>query len=313
MKNLLETLRALAEPTRIRLLRLLCQEELSVAELQEILGMGQSRVSAHLGQMRRLGLVEDRRAGRRIFYAARHPLSETVRSLLDAASLELPEVASDDAALDLALQKRKDKAAEYFNKLAGKFGRTYIPGRTWRGLSHALMELLPVCDVADLGAGEATVSMMFARRAKKVIAVDSSPAMVAYGQRLAAENDIQNIEFRQGDLESLPLSDGEVDIVWMSQVLHHVASPSRALREAWRVLRPGGRLLVLDLLSHDFEEARNLYAHVWLGFSEVEICQMLKRAGFLAVHARVAAVEKISPHFKTLLAVGDKPTVSKSP
>lgn len=306
MKNFLSSIRVLAEPTRLRMLRLLLEEELSVAEMQEIFAMGQSRVSAHLAQMKREGLVEDRRAGKKIYYAARRPLPEVAAALLTEAQAQMSEVEVDDVALGLALRRRKDRAAEYFNHLAGKFGRTYIPGRTWRGLCHALLELLPPTTIADLGAGEGTLSQLLARRARRVIAVDNSPAMVEYGARLARENGLSNVEFRLGDIEELPVADGEVEMVWISQALHHVASPARALRQAWRILQPGGRLIILDLAAHQFEEARELYAHVWLGFSEVEMHQLLGKAGFVQADVRVVAHEAQSPHFRTLLATAHK-------
>lgn len=306
MKNFLTAIRVLAEPTRLRMLRLLGEEELSVAEMQDIFSMGQSRVSAHLAQMKREGLVEDRRAGKKIYYAARRPLPPVVCSLLAEAQEQIAEVAVDDVALGLALKRRKDRAAEYFDHLAGKFGRTYIPGRTWRGLCHALLELLPPMNIADLGAGEGTLSQLLARRARRVVAVDNSSAMVEYGARLAHENGLYNVEFRLGDIEDLPLADEEVELVFISQALHHVASPARALREAWRILQPGGRVLILDLAAHQFEEAREMYAHVWLGFAEVEMHQLLSKAGFVDAEVRVVASEAQSPHFRTLLATARK-------
>src|SRR5262245_42931283 len=137
MSSIVKTLRLLADETRLRLLLLLQREELSVVELQEILGMGQSRISTHLAQRRQAGLVSDRRAGKNIYYTLTSAASDVeLKTILSATAKELPEAAGDARALRVALKKRKDKAREYFNQLAGKFGRTYCPGRTWQGLTH---------------------------------------------------------------------------------------------------------------------------------------------------------------------------------
>ncbi len=180
MPALVKSLRALSDPTRLRLLLLLIEEEVTVAELQEILGMGQSRISASLSLLKREGLTAARRVGKNIFYSSRPEMVEAIRPILDAASRELPEASRDSAALALTLHKRKDKAAEYFNKLAGKFGRTYIPGRSWQALAHGLLRLLPPMVIADLGAGEGTLSQLLARSARHVIAIDNSEKMVEY-------------------------------------------------------------------------------------------------------------------------------------
>ena len=155
--SILQSLRALSEPTRLRLLGLLLDEELTVAELQEALGMGQSRISASLGQLRRQGLVLDRRVGKNIYYTAVQTAVASLRGVLIPAVAELAEAERDRQALQLVLNKRRDRAAEYFDKLAGKFGRTYIPGRSWQALAHGLLRLLPPLVIADMGAGEVMV------------------------------------------------------------------------------------------------------------------------------------------------------------
>lgn len=289
------------------MLLLLAEEEVTVAEMQEVMGMGQSRISMNLGRMKGGGLVRSRRVGRNIYYAAVDPLPELILALLEEGRGQMVEVGRDAVALELALRKRRDRATEYFNKLAGKFGRTHIPGRSWRGLAHALLRLLPPMVVADLGAGEGTLSLLLAKRAEKVIAVDRSEQMVEYGRRVAEENGVENIEYRHGDIESAPVGDGEVDLVLFSQVLHHTPSPARAVREAFRIVRPGGRVMVLDLAAHTYEQARELYAHAWLGFSEVDLHEFLRKAGFADIEVSVVAAESQAPYFRTILATGSKP------
>ncbi len=306
MPGTLKILKLLSDPTRLRILRLLGQEELTVAELQQILGMGQSRTSAHLAQLKAEGLVADRRAGRNIHYARGGAESAALAELIERGGAELPEAGQDDAALKLVLLKRQDKAGEYFNQLAGKFGRTYVPGRSWRALAHGLLRLLPPMVIADLGAGEGTLSQLLAKRAKKVIAIDNSAAMVEFGANLAAEHGLKNLEYRLGDIDDPPIKASSVDLALFSQALHHAASPAKALAAAHRILRPGGRLLVLDLLAHGFEQARTLYAHVWLGFSEVELLRLVEKAGFRDVEVSVVSRETRAPHFQTVLATASK-------
>ena len=304
--SILQSLRTLADPTRLRLLALLLEEELTVAELQEALGMGQSRISASLGMLRRQGLVLDRRVGKNIYYAAVPAALAPLRQALSAAMAELAEAERDRQALQLVLNKRRDRAADYFDKLAGKFGRTYIPGRSWQALAHGLLRLLPPLVIADMGAGEGTLSQLLARSAKQVIAIDNSEKMVEYGSRIAKENGYANLEYRLGDLEEPPIEPGSVDVVLFSQALHHAARPQRAVESAFRILKPGGRILVLDLASHTYEQAKELYAHVWLGFSGVELHAMLEKAGFTGLEVSVVAREQQAPNFQTILATGMK-------
>jgi ArsR family transcriptional regulator len=302
----------LADPTRLRLLLLLEQEELSVAELQDIMGMGQSRISNHLAQLKRAGAVEDRRAGKNVYYGlkqidGRDPIRGKVSELARTLAHEMPETKRDRTALKVVLRKRQDKAREYFDELAGKFGRSYVPGRSWEALAHTLITLLPPSTtVADLGAGEGTLSQLLARTARKVIAIDNSPKMVEFGSQLAKKHGFAHLEYRLGDIEDPPIKDNAVNLAILSQALHHAIHPERAIASAHRILKTGGRLVILDLLSHRFERARELYADHWLGFSEVQLHQWLEANGFHKIEVTVVAREKQSPHFQTMFASGVK-------
>ena len=309
MASILKSLRLLADPSRVRMVLLLEREELSVAELQEILAMGQSTISTHLSQLKQAGIVEDRRTGKNIFYRLKafgNGTQQQVLEVLRHAVKEIPEAAEDRDALRLALRRRQDKVRSYFDELAGKFGRQYVPGRSWQGLAETFLMLMPPLVIADLGAGEGTVSQLLARRAKKVIAVDNSEKMVEFGAQLARNHRVKNLEYRLGDLEDLPVKKGEADVAFFSQSLHHAQHPARALAEAFRIVKPGGRVIILDLLKHHFEEARALYADVWLGFSEVDLRRMLTDAGFENISTAIVHRESEGPHFETILAVGDK-------
>jgi ArsR family transcriptional regulator len=173
-------------------------------------------------------------------------------------------------------------------------------------LAEALLRLMPPLVVADLGTGEGRFALLLAQRAARVIAVDNSAKMIEIGREQAQRNGIDNVEFRLGDLEQVPIDDGAVDLVFFSQSLHHALHPERAIEEAARILRPGGRIVVLDLVQHRFEEARELYADEWLGFSETELEAMLAKAGFGNVQTSVVHKEQETPYFQTLLAIGDK-------
>jgi ubiquinone/menaquinone biosynthesis C-methylase UbiE/DNA-binding transcriptional ArsR family regulator len=303
-------MRLLGDPTRVRLLLLLAAEELSVAELQAILAKGQSQISTHLSQLKQAGLIEDRRMGKNIFYRARldqqDPVLPQLLALLREAAMDIPEAAQDLEVLALLMDKRRDRMRSYFDSLAGRLGREYLPGRSWQAFAEALLHLLPPLVVADLGAGEGTFSQLLARRAKRVIAVDNSAQMVEFGANLAAKHGIENLEYRLGDIESVPIGDGEIEVAFFSQSLHHAVHPETAISEAFRILKPGGRILILDLMRHHFEEARDLYADIWLGFTELELRRFLSKTGFVNLHTAVVHREAEAPYLETLLASGDK-------
>lgn len=304
MPSIINSLKIISDPTRLRILHLLDDQELSVADLQEILNMGQSRISTQLSQLKNESLTSDRRVGKNNLYTAKIP--DSLSSIITAAVEELPEAQQDQDALKHLLSKRRDKSKAYFDQLAGRFGKHYVPGRSWKGLAEALLKILNYDVVADLGAGEGTLSQLLAQRAKKVIAIDSSEKMVEFGTKLAKDHSLPNLEYRLGDISAPPIDDEMVDLAIFSQALHHAERPRKALREAFRILKPGGALVVLDLLQHNFEQAKELYYDVHLGFSEVELFTIINEAGFGSIDVVIADKEPDAPHFQTLLAVARK-------
>ena len=305
-----DTLKLVAEPTRLRILALLLREELSVAELQDILGMAQSRISSQLALLRSAELVTDRRDGKRAYYSLRPALAPATFALLRSATeavAELPEICEDRAALERALKKRRAHQEQYFNLIAGKLGKNYCPGRSWEALGHLALRLAPPIIIADLGAGEGLVSQLLARRAKKVWCIDNSPRMVEVGTALAEKNSLDNLTYKLGDIEAVPLPDRSVDLAILSQALHHAQHPQTAVGEAFRILKPGGQVLILDLREHDFEKARELYADVWLGFTESTLHGFIRDSGFQQIEISTVAREDQAPYFETLLACGKKP------
>jgi len=262
-----------------------------------------------LSQLKQAGLVDVRKLGQKSLYryAPVPGMQDLITEVIGRAGDSLSEAHSDDASLAIILNRRKDKLRTYFDDLAGRFGRNYVPGRSWKALTEMLFRLLPPLVIADLGAGEGTIAFMLSQRAERVIAIDNSENMVAYGSETAARNGLTNLEYRLGDLEQLPIEDAEVDLALFHQTLHHAVHPGKAVREAWRVLKPGGRVVVLDLLKHDFEAARELYADLWLGFSLADLSKLLEQAGFVDMELSTVSREEDPPHLQTTLAIAVKP------
>jgi ArsR family transcriptional regulator len=220
---------------------------------------------------------------------------------------ELPEHESDQINLKRIVARRREQAEVFFNQVAGRFDRVYGPGRSWQAFGHLLLRILPPLTVADLGAGEGLLSELLARRCKKVIAVDNSEKIVAFGAAKAKKNGLKNLEFRLGDLQNPPIEPGSVDLVILSQALHHAEDPAAALAAAYQLLKPHGQILILDLLRHSFEKARELYGDRWLVFTDSELISWLVAAGFKKIEIFVVAREEQPPHFQTILAGAEKP------
>ena len=307
--SIVKILRVVADPNRLRILLLLKAEELSVAELQEILVMGQSTISTHLSQLKQAGLVEDRRIGKNSLYRLTiGNENDVLADLLARAQKEIPEAIPDRTSARRVVKKRQDKMRAFFDSVAGRHGKDYVPGKSWKAMAEALLRLMPRQIIADLGAGDGSFSLLLAQNAEKVIAVDSSAKMIEFAREQAHRNHVSNVEYRLGDMEELPIENASVDIVFFSQSLHHALHPDRAICEAARILKPGGRIAILDLAKHRFEEAREIYADEWLGFSEAELESMLESAEFTKPHSSVVYKEDKAPHFQTLLAVAHKPS-----
>jgi ArsR family transcriptional regulator len=309
MTSTLKSLRALADPTRLRIVALLERDELSVNELQEITGLGQSRVSTHLSLLAETGLLASRRDGKRTFYRLNPTADSEIREFTRLAmrgARELKENEADQVNLRRVLARREEQAQVYFNQVAGRFDRSYGPGRTWQAFGHLLLRMLPPLEVADLGSGEGLLAELLARRCKRVIAVDNSEKMVSFGARKAKKNGLDNLEFRQGDLQNPPIEPGSVDLVILSQALHHAEEPQKAIEAAHRILRRGGRVMILDLVKHRFEKARELYGDRWLGFAESDLQRWMEGAAFSEIEIAKVAREEQEPCFETLLATGTR-------
>jgi ArsR family transcriptional regulator len=309
MTQTLKCLKALGDATRVRLVALLERDELSVNELQQITRLGQSRISTHLGLLQEVGLLTSRKDGKRNFYRINPNAPAEASACLKIAltgAPEIPEHAADLTHLKRVLAERNDQAKLYFNQVAGRFDRQYGPGRSWQAFAQTLLRLLPRLDIADLGSGEGLQAELLARNARRVICVDNSKRIVDFGQRKAKKNGLKNLEFRHGDIENPPLRAKSVDVALLSQALHHAEHPKTAIAAAHRILRPGGRILILDLLEHNFEQTRELYGDRWLGFPQNKLHEWLKAAKFRQIEITEVAREEEPPHFQTVLATAVK-------
>lgn len=297
-------LKALADETRLRILHLLSLGELSVTDLVEILNMGQSRISTQLTLLREVGLVRERRTGRRHYYSLQAGPAIELFDQIQEEIRQTPELHADAAEFEAWRERQKGAARSYFDRVAASFGEVNLPGRTWEGLARALLQLAPRGRYVDLGIGDGLLTMMLAEVAEEVTAVDVSPKMLDVAMTRAKRLGLQNLVPVEGRLDDLPLDDGEFDVAVLSQALHHAEQPARALSEARRILVPGGRLLLLDLLAHGEEWVREKFHHLHLGFAEPELRSLLEEAGFEDITIQRAARDPEPPHFITLIAVG---------
>jgi ArsR family transcriptional regulator len=304
--------RLLGDEARLRILRLLDAERLNVTELTAILGIAQSGVSRHLGLLNDAGLVEERRdAGFTYFRLAPGlpggqngfgPLWPLLRSHFSATAATA-EGRADDTRLEEVRRVRK----ENFDDHGTEGGRGQIvPGRSWAAWARALGHLLPPLVVADLGCGEGYLSIEASRFASRVIAVDRSEGVIEKARESAKRRRIKNIEWKRGELERLPLEDASVDVALLSQALHHAVSPEKALAEAARIVRPGGRVLVLELRRHDESWVRDRLGDKWQGFEDAALQKLLEQAGLAGVVLTVGAHRARDP-FTVLVASGEKP------
>jgi ArsR family transcriptional regulator len=306
--------RLLGDDARLRILRLLAAERLNVSELTAVLGIAQSGVSRHLGLLKESGLVQEQREGGFTYYRAADTGTDgldAIRAALAAqfaASADDPAVRADEARLKEVLRVRKESFATH-----GGAERQLVPGRSWAAWSRALGLLLPALDVADIGCGDGYLTIETARWARHVVGIDRSREVLARARGLAVRRGAGNITWKRGELEALPLDDRSVDVALLSQALHHAERPQVAIAEAVRVLRPGGRLLVLDLRSHAEAWVRERLDDKVLGFEDEELASLLRAGGLTDVRVRVGARLDGDP-FTVLVACGTKSlTVDRSP
>lgn len=314
MKSASALYRLLGDEARLRLMRVLARERFNVSELTAILGLAQSGVSRHLGLLKEAGLVSEAREGGFTYYRIAADVKDgsqqgTLWPLLEAQFDDAREdraIRADDARLQEVLRLRK----ENFETQADAERRgQLVPGRSWAAWSRALGHLLPPLVVADLGCGEGYLAIEAARWAKRVVAVDRSEAVLRQARALARRRRVRNVVWRRGEIEHVPLGDASVDAALLSQALHHAADPGRALAEATRIAKPGGRVVVLDLRAHGEAWVRERLGDRWLGFQEGTLETLMTTAGLADVKVSIGA-RKAGDPFAVLIASGVKPSVT---
>lgn len=271
----------MADEVRLRIIRAVSSAELSVAELVQVVELPQSSVSRHLKPLRDVKLLETRRDGTYIYYRRGPALADPLLAqFLDEQVQQLEGGERDREAVARVLSMRSQRSREFFDQVAGQYGSLSEPGGGWPALAMALGVGFAGRDVADLGAGEGDLTLLLARFARSVVALDASAEMLKHlGARLRKEERGTTVNLLQGELEELPILSDSVDAVFLSQALHHVGQPAVAIREAARILRPQGWLIVLDLHQHDQEWMREHWADLWLGFNPGQIREWIAEAG----------------------------------
>ncbi|SNB46402.1 metalloregulator ArsR/SmtB family transcription factor [Geobacter sp. DSM 9736] len=280
---MLAVLKALADPCRLRLVAVLLRGEFTVQELTFILKMGQSKVSWHLKILTEAGVLVVKRQGTWSYYrvGGRSPFFVAIRPAIEEGAGTLPNLKEDLASVAAVLEERRRKSFEFFDRHARQWdnlARTLLPTPDYR---DQLLSLIPCGKtLVEIGLGTGGLLPALAGKAARVIGVDHSPAMLEEARtRLAAEG-VCGIDLRLGEMTFLPLPDGETDCALLNMVLHHAADPPAVLAEVRRVLRPGGTLVLADLIRHEREWAREQLADQWLGFDEEELAAWLRQAGF---------------------------------
>lgn len=300
-----ELCRLLADETRLRLLILLESFELSSAELTEVTDLAQSRVSTHLARLKRAGLVQDRRAGASSLFSANLSAAGLAAELWTVLKTQVSDrrVRLDSERAEGVIRARKH-GQSWADSVAGRMELLYSPGRTWEATARALIGLLELGDVLDIGSGDGVLAELIAEHAKSVTCLDVSAAVLeAARERLHA---FPHISYRQADMHELPFADSSYDQVFLMHALTYTREPERVLAQAARVLRPRGRLVIAALAAHKHKETMRAYDHVNLGVTEAALSKLIEGAGLKVEHCRISSRETRPPYFSVITALAVK-------
>jgi ArsR family transcriptional regulator len=301
-----DLLHTFGDPTRMRLVALVAHRELSVADLVTITDLPQPRISTHLAKLREASVVRDRREGAMTYYALNEAaMSPAAKSLWELLAKEIDDAVlrSDRERCDALLRARAKKNG-LPDAWAGQMEKHYSPGRTWESLAHALLALVDVGDVLDVGCGDGTLAQLIAPRARSVTCLDKSERMTQAARRRLTG--LGNTRVVLGDMHALPFGSESFDVVLLFNVLTYSEAPARAVTEAARVLGPRGKLAIVTLGAHAHEDVTASYGHVNAGFSPAALKKLLARAELTVSSCSVACREKRPPHFDVVLAVATK-------
>jgi ubiquinone/menaquinone biosynthesis C-methylase UbiE len=273
--DFVRTVKALADPMRLRVLAAVAEEELTVGEVQEVVESVQSSVSRNLAILREAGFVQDRKEGTNVYFSVRQnmpePAGEFFKSLQTRLA-ELPEAEADRGRLADCRRRRLHRSQSYFESVAGDWERIRKSYFDDRVTSLAIEKLLPRnLILADVGCGTGSLTFELARFAQRVVGVDLSQEMLRRARSIAKERQLHNVEFRRGDALKLPLESRSVDAAFCVMVLHFLPDPGRAIAGLCRITRPGGSVILVDVVEHNQEWMREQMAHQWLGFDRAAI------------------------------------------
>ncbi len=305
--KLVDILDVLSDPVRIRLAALLDENELSVAEITQVVRMVQSRVSTHLGKLRDSGLLRDRRQGTSTYYSLNKNMPETVKRLWQLVAEERDQVEwqADRARCEEVLGMRP-KAGAWPDSVAGQMDRRYSPGRIWEATMLGFLSYIRLGDVLDAGSGDGMVASVLAKRCRSITCLDISMKVLHAARLRLAE--LPSVSFALGDIHALPFPEAQFDHVLLLNVLPYSKTPIRALCEAARVLRPGGDLLINTLATHDHADITSSYGHVNKGFRPATLRHWLAGdAGLSVERCEISCHERRQPNFAVISAFARKP------
>ena len=306
LTQFVETLNLLGDESRLRLCALLRERELCVTDLVRVTGISQSRVSTHLGRLRDGGFVRDRRQGQQAFYAlALDSLPQTARTVLDEAARSSDPTLEGDQRRLLELEAERRGGSPEF---ADDIERYYSPGRTWQSLTAGIAALLELGDVLDVGTGDGAAAFAIAPRCRSLTCVDTNEKLLSIAR--ARLRRLPHVTTQVADVHELPFAEASFDKVLVFHTLTYAAEPVQALRECARVLRPGGRLVLLCLDEHDQQAVTARYGELHPGFSPKAVRRLLTAAGLVVSTAEVACREAKKPHLQVVLAIAAKPKLS---
>jgi ArsR family transcriptional regulator len=284
MDSLLSAMKAAAEPTRLRLLALCAHADLTVSDLVHVLGQSQPRLSRHLKLLTEAGLLDRNREGSWVYFRLAHdgPSAALARTLVEALPSEDATVLRDRRRLDELMAERAQRAEDYFRLVAGRWDELralYVHDDEVERQLAGLIAEEAVSDLLDIGTGTGRILEILADKVAHAVGIDLSPDMLMLARSKLERARLRNCVVRKGDMNHLPLAEASFDAVTIHQVLHYAERPARAIQEAARVLRSGGRLFIVDFQAHELEHLRSEHEHRWLGFEEDEIAEWLGAAG----------------------------------
>lgn len=311
LEETVDLLQAIGEPTRLRLLSALREAELSVQELVRIVEASQSRVSSHLGRLRESGLVVDRRDGNSAYYSLPTALRRQDGPLAWALSTSDDPVLRADRERARAVVRERERGSIWPDRMAGQLDKHYSPGRTWESAARALAAVARLGDVLDVGGGDGAIARILAPSAKRITLLDRSEPMLAAAR--ARLQDAPNARVVHGDMHEMPFGDASFDEVLALNVLGYTSEPERVIEECTRVLRPGGRLVVVALAPHAHRDTVASYGHVSLGIAPANLARAMEDAGLSVVSSAITSREKRAPRFEVVQATADKPATSPVP